>query len=103
MRRVTTGASGGYRQAALQQAFAVDAFSVVGDDLMLLAFVGHSRLLTFTMAARTKLRHVGREGGGFGVAFAENPVRSVADGASRRVGISLGELLTMHAALVLLA
>src|ERR1035437_9756224 len=57
VRGMAACAGGGNCQAALQQAFAVNAFGITLDDLMLRAAVAQRRRLAFTMTARAQVRH----------------------------------------------
>ena len=59
--RVATGAGRRHRQAALQQALAVNALVVVLNDLVLASGVAHGRFLALAVAAAAQLGHVGRE------------------------------------------
>ena len=71
MGRVAAGARCRHCQPALHQAFAVDAFGVVLDNLMLGAGVADSRFLAFPMALRTQERDIRCEGRGIRTQLSE--------------------------------
>src|ERR1039457_1555211 len=103
MRRVATGTGGGHREAALQQALAVDALVVAGNNTVFRPGIEQGSLLAFAMAFGTKIGHVGREGERFRIVLAQNAVRAVAVLAGRSVGVALGMHLAVRAELVLLS
>ena len=60
---VTAGTGCGHNQSAFQKAFAVDAFYIIGGDIVLCPFVKNGRFLTFTMAVTAKSGDIRRIGG----------------------------------------
>ena len=102
VRGVATGASGGYGQAALQQPLAVNAFTVVRSNFMLLAGVAHGGALAFAMALRTKIWNVRRKCPRLRILLAKNAVRAMALPAGRSIMVLLGKQLPVSAPLVLL-
>src|ERR1700690_1089740 len=98
VRGVATGAGSGHRQAALQQALAVDAFVVPGNNLALLAGIEQGGLLSLAVALGAKIGHVGGKGERLLIVLAQDVVRAVAVLAERGVGIALGMHLAVGAA-----
>ena len=103
MRRVTTGAGRGHRQATLQETLAVDTLVVSRDDLMLHSGVDQGGLVALAVALGTKIGHVGGKGKRFWGVLAQNVVGAVAVLAGWSVGVALGMHLTVRAELVLLS
>ena len=103
VRGVTTGASRSHGESALQQSLPVNAFFIVGDDLVLGTGVAQRRFLTFTMATPAQVRYVGRKYGRRRIVSLQYAMGSVAVFAGRRILVVLSQQLTVLAALELLA
>src|ERR1039457_687997 len=101
MRRVAVGTIRGHSQAALQKAFAVNAFLVVLHDLILLAGVPQRRFFPRLMALGAQRRHVAGERRRRRIGFAEGGMLAVAGLAGRRVRAPLGRQLAVRAFLIL--
>ena len=101
--RVTIAARRCDGQSAFQQAFPVDAFRIVGYDLMLRSGVPDGGLLSFLVTFAAKDRDVDGEDGRLWISPTLHLVRAVTFLAGRRVRIIVGDQLTVHASLELLA
>ena len=102
MGRVAAGARCRHCQPALHQPFAVDAFGVVLDDLMLGARVAGGRFLAFPMALRTEDWDIRCEGCGIWTQLSEHEMCTVTFLTRRGIGIIFRGHLPMRADLILL-
>ena len=100
--RVATGARCRHCQPALHQPFAMDAFGVVLDDLMLRAGVADGRFLSFPMALRTQEWDIRCESCGIWTQLSEYEMCTVTFLARRGVGVIFRGHLPMRADLILL-
>ena len=77
MGRVATG-TGRCHDQTLEKIFTVDAFRIIGGDVMLRSLVENSRFLAFPMTTAAKHRHIGRIAGRLKVRMGQNPVSTMA-------------------------
>ena len=94
---VAIGTHGRNHQAALQQAFAMRAFAVAFDDLVLLAGVSDRGFVAFAVTLCTQVRNVAGKCFGARILPAKDSVRPVAFSASWRVGIVPGQQFAVGA------
>ncbi len=95
MRGVATGASRRHGQAAFHQALAVNAFGVILNDFVLRSGVAQGCFHALAVATAAEFGHVGREGLGLGIVFAQDVVRAVAVLADGRIVVA-GRLELCH-------
>lgn len=99
---VAARAGCGNGEAALHQPFAMDAFRIVFDDLVLASGVPDGRPLAFAMAPGAESRNACRERRRQGIQFAFHIVSAVALFAGRAIGVICSDQFAMDARLELL-
>jgi hypothetical protein len=101
VRRVAIGAHCRHREPALHEPFAVNAFGVPLDDLVLSSRIANGRFLTFAMTPCAQIRNIGGKGWRLRIALSQNTVRPVTLFARRSVRIFLRNEPAVNTLLIL--
>jgi len=82
------GAHGRYNQSRFKKALAMDTHYIIFKNIMLFAFISYRCRIALSMTTGTKSRNIGREGGRFGIAFAQYTMLSVTILTARSINIA---------------